>query len=101
MPSLHVTVPHTLSRQEARDRLVRFIDLLRENYGSQVSDLEQSWEDDTLRFQFRTYGFKLAGRIAVTDHELDAQGDLPLSALIFRHKIEAGIREQLTRLVAP
>ena len=100
MPTLHVSVPHTLSQQEARERLVRFIDLLHSNYGHQVSDLEQSWEDDTLRFRFKSYGFHLGGRITVTDHDLDAHGELPFSAIIFRHKIESAIREQLTRLVA-
>ena len=100
MPNLQVRVPHTLTQQEARERLVRFVELLHDSYGSQVSDLDQTWESDTLRFRFKTYGFQLAGNITVTDHELDVRGDLPFSALIFRHRIESGIREQLTRLVA-
>lgn len=100
MPTLHVSVPHTLSRPEAKERLIRFIDLLRENHGDHVSDLDQSWEGDTLRFGFKTLGFRLGGRIAVTDQTLDAHGELPFSAIVFRHKIEAAIREQLTRLMA-
>jgi hypothetical protein len=100
MPSLHVRVPHMLPQQEARERLIRFIDLLREHYGDRVSDLQQSWDGDTLQFRFKAYGFKLEGQITVADHELDAQAKLPLSAMIFRHRIEAAIRDELARLMA-
>ncbi len=100
MPNLRVQVPHSLARPEARQRLERFLELLQESYGNQVSDLDQAWEDNTLRFRFKSYGFRLAGSIAVTDDELDVQSDLPFAAIVFRHKIESAIRQQLTRLMA-
>jgi len=96
MPKFGVRVPHSLTQQEARSRLERFI----ETFGGQVSDLQQSWEGDTLNFRFKTYGIQLEGGIAVTENELNLTGDLPFSAMMFRGKIESGIREQLERLVA-
>ena len=100
MPHLQVRVPHTLTQQEAQQRLARFVELLHDSYGHQVTDLDQAWQDDTLRFRFKAYGFQLAGTITLADHELDVRGDLPFSALIFRGRIESAIREQLTRLMA-
>ena len=97
MPKFGVRVPHNLTQQEARSRLERFVEV----FEGQVSDLHQSWEGDTLRFRFKTYGIQLEGGIAVTENELDLNGDLPFSAMMFRGKIESGIREQLERLVAP
>jgi|SRR5688572_14877524 putative polyhydroxyalkanoate system protein len=100
MPKFNVQVPHSLTQQEARSRLERFAEMLQQKFQNQVSDLQQSWEDDTLRFQFKTYGIPLSGGIAVGEHELTVDGDLPFSAMMFRGKIESSIREQLERLVA-
>jgi len=100
MPKFSVQVPHSLTREEARARLERFADRLQQKFQTQVSDLDQSWEDDTLRFRFKTYGIPLSGGIAVNDASLDVDGDLPFSAMMFRGKIESSIREELEKLVA-
>jgi putative polyhydroxyalkanoate system protein len=100
MPKFNVDVPHSLTQEEARSRLERFAESLQHKFQNQVSDLVQSWEGDTLRFSFKTFGIQLAGGIAVSDHDLKVTGDLPFSAMMFRGKIESSIREELERLVA-
>jgi hypothetical protein len=100
MPKFGFQVPHELTQQEARSRLERFAEMLEEKFKGQVSDLEQSWEDDTLRFRFKTYGIQINGGIAVTDKALDFAGELPFAAMMFKGKIESEFREQLERLVA-
>jgi putative polyhydroxyalkanoate system protein len=100
MPKFEVRVPHTLTKDEARSRLERFIEMLQEKYANKVSDLQQTWEGDTLRFHFATYGIPLDGGIAIGDNELNLTGDLPFRALIFKGKIESEIREALERIVA-
>jgi len=100
MPKFNVQVPHSLTQQEARSRLERFADMLQQKFQNQVSDLQQSWDGDTLRFHFKTYGIPLAGGITVSDQDLKVDGDLPFSAMMFRGKIESSIREELERLVA-
>jgi putative polyhydroxyalkanoate system protein len=99
MPQFHVQVPHELPQQEARERLNRFIDILRQKFQDSVNDLEQNWDGDTLRFQFKTYGIPLKGGIAVEPDKLEVKGDLPFTAVMFRGKIESTIREQLERLM--
>ena len=101
MPKFGVRVPHTLTKDEARSRLGRFVELLQEKFANQVSDLQQSWEGDTLKFHFKTYGIPLDGGIDVTDNELNLAGDLPFAAMVFKGKIESQIREQLERIVRP
>jgi hypothetical protein len=100
MPKFNVTVPHSLSQQEARSRLERFAEMLENKFQNQVSELHQSWENDTLNFRFKTYGIPLDGGITVSETALTCAGDLPFSAMMFRGKIESAIREQLERLVA-
>jgi hypothetical protein len=99
MPQFNIEVPHPLSKQEAHSRLEQFAARLQQKFQDQVSDLEQSWEDDTLKFRFKTYGITLQGGITVEEHALKLNGELPFSAMMFRSKIESAIREQLERLV--
>jgi len=100
MPKFGVRVPHSLTKEEARGRLERFIEMIEQKYADKVSDLQQSWEGDTLRFHFKTYGIALDGGITVSDKELNLAGDLPFAAMMFKGKIESEIREQLERIVA-
>jgi putative polyhydroxyalkanoate system protein len=100
MPKLNVEVPHTLSAQDARNRLDRFAEALGEKFKDKISDLEQHWDGDTLRFRFKTYGIPLEGGITVGDQRLELAGDLPFSAVMFKGKIESTIRDELAKLVA-
>lgn len=99
MPQFYVQVPHTLTQPEARERLNRFVDILRTKFQDSVSNMEQNWEGDTLRFSFKTFGILLKGGITVDEKQLDVTGELPFTAMMFRGKIESSIREQLERLV--
>jgi putative polyhydroxyalkanoate system protein len=101
MPKFGVSVPHSLTTEEAHSRLQRFVEMIEQKYAGQVSDMQQSWEGDTLRFQFKTYGIALGGGITVTDQSLELAGELPFAAMMFKGKIESGIREALERIVAP
>lgn len=100
MPKFGVRVPHTLTKEDARSRLERFIEVLTAKSGNQVSDLQQSWEGDTLKFGFKTYGIAINGGITVEDNDLSLAGDLPFAAMMFKGKIESEIREQLEKIVA-
>jgi putative polyhydroxyalkanoate system protein len=99
MPQFSVHVPHSLPPQEARQRLNRFVEILRQKFQDSVSDLQQNWDGDTLRFSFKTFGIALKGGITVDEKQLGVKGDLPFTAMMFRGKIESSIREQLERLV--
>ena len=100
MPKFGVRVPHTLTKDEARSRLERFVEVIEQKYAAKVSDLQQSWDGDTLKFHFKTYGIALDGGITVADNELNLAGDLPFAAMMFKGKIESEIRESLEKIVA-
>ncbi|MBA3485310.1 MAG: polyhydroxyalkanoic acid system family protein [Pirellulales bacterium] len=99
MPKFQLEIPHTLSAEEARSRLERFIESLQAKFQDKVSDLSQSWNGNTLSFGFKTFGFKIAGAIAALENKLDVSGDIPFAAMMFKGKIETEIREQLARLM--
>ena len=100
MPKFGVSVPHTLTKDEARSRLDRFIEMLEAKFANQVSDLQQSWDGDTLASNSKRIGIPLNGGITVAENELNLAGDIPFAAMMFKGKIESEIREQLERIVA-
>ena len=99
MPKINVNVPHSMSQADAKAKLEKFAESLEARYQEKVSDLAQSWEANTLVFSFKSFGMKIAGRIDVNEDNLAVTGDIPMTAMVFKGKIESDIREQLERLV--
>jgi len=95
VPKINLEIPHTLSAEEARNRLERFTESLPQD---QVKDLEQSWSENTLTFGFKTFGIKIGGDLTAADKKLLVNLELPFSAMIFKGKIESEITKQLERL---
>lgn len=99
MPKLNLEIPHALSADEAKSRLERKVEFLQGSYGSQVKDMTQSWNGNTLNFGFKTMGMRFDGDLAVEDNRVVLNGDLPFAAMMFKGKIESEIRHQLERLL--
>ena len=95
MPSFKTQVPHPLGREEATRRLKGFLDQVREEYESQVSELKETWTDSTLDFAMTTYGFKIEGQLVIDEEVVAIRGTLPLAAVAFRGKIEKSIQQAL------
>ena len=64
MPSLKLNYPHQLGQAEAVSRMHHLLARVKEKYQDQVSDLKESWNDNSLTFSFSTYGFKISGDVA-------------------------------------
>ena len=100
MPGFDIAVPHQLGQQEAASRLKGFFQKVREKYQSQVTDLEETWNDNILDFSFKTYGFAIKGTGTVEAENVQFKGELPFAAVAFRGKIEQSIREELSKELA-
>lgn len=99
MPKFHLEIPHTLSADEAKSRLERFVESIQARFQDKVSDLEQGWTGNTLNFGFKTFGFKIAGAVESLEKKLDVTGEIPFTAMMFKGKIEGEVKEQLARLM--
>jgi hypothetical protein len=100
MPSLKLEFPHNLGQQEAIDRLKTLLTKVKNKYQDQVSDLQESWTDNTLTFGFSTYGFKIGGNVVVEPDEVKLDGQIPFAAMMFKGKIESALRDQLAKELA-
>lgn len=100
MPKTEVSVPHNLGKDEAIQRLQGMLSSVKENYGNQVSDLQENWTADGGTFSFKAMGFKISGVLTVTDDDMRVQAEFPWAAKPFQSTIEAAIRERAERLLA-
>lgn len=99
MPKLSLSVPHSLGQQEAGERLKSFLAFIKERHADKVSDLQEEWGENSLKFSFKTYGFKVAGVATVEESEVKVDTDLPFAAMMFKGKIEQEMRDALTRVL--
>ncbi|MCA9241652.1 MAG: polyhydroxyalkanoic acid system family protein [Planctomycetales bacterium] len=100
MPQFAVSVPHHLSKEEAHERLKSFSTKVKEHYAEMVKDINQSWDGDTLNFGFKTLGANIDGSLAVREDAVDVTGNLPMTAMLFKGKIESVLRDEIARLLS-
>lgn len=99
MPKFDLSVPHSLGKEAASNRLHGFSDVLQQKYADQLSDLTQTWEGDQLTFSFTTFGIAVGGELHVEEDAVRVVGDLPFAAAMFKGKITGVIEEQLGKLL--
>lgn len=100
MPKSTVSVDHSLGEQEALVRIKGMLGQVKENYGSQVSDLEEHWTDNGGTFSFKAMGFQISGDLTVTDSKVLIDAEFPWAAKPFQGTIETTIRERAERLLS-
>lgn len=100
MPKSTISINHSLGQQEALSRIKGMLSQVKENYGSQVSDLRGNWTDNGGDFSFKAMGFKVSGDLTVTDSNVVIDAEYPWAAKPFQGTIETTIRERAERLLA-
>lgn len=100
MPGISMVVPHALDQETATGRLKDGFGAMRKTYEQHVTDLQETWDGHTLTYSFKTFGFTIAGTLAVEPSEVKLNAKLPLAAMMFKGRIEEQIREQMDKLLA-
>lgn len=96
MPKLSLEVPHHLGRDEATQRLKTQLEQAR----GMVTELDEQWQDHTLKFAFAVMGVKVSGQLAVEDAAVRADVDLPMAAMVIKKVIDQRVREELGKILA-
>jgi hypothetical protein len=100
MPKSTVSIDHSLGQDVALERIKGMLGQVKENYGSQVSDLREDWTDNGGTFSFKAMGFRISGDLTVTDSKVMIDAEYPWAAKPFQGTIETTIRERAERLLA-
>ena len=71
-----------------------------EKAGDNVSNIQQQWDGNVLRFAFRTHGMNIKGTFLVTDDEIIIESELPFMARPFEGRVRSAIEQQLDILLS-
>jgi len=88
-----VTIPHELSRAEARRRIDEGAGRLTSQIGA-VGELRQEWKGDVLHFSLQAIGQTVTGTIAVADHDVRLEVHLPGIFGMIANKVKGRLRQQ-------
>ena len=100
MTRLQMSVPHTLSQQEAIDRIKALLQNVKIEHSDKVSDLREEWTGNVGQLSGSAMGFSVSGTVVVTPTHVEISGNLPFAASFFKSKIESTIRDRATELLA-
>ena len=100
MPSLKFSVPHSLERTEAKERIEVLLSKVKHKFGDQFKDLTEEWTDDVLAFAFSSYGISFKGNLEVAEGQVNLVGNLPFTAMMFKGRIEKEVTEALQKTLA-
>ena len=71
-----VNIPHELGRAEARRRIDEGVTQLTGQLGA-VGEVKRAWQGDTLVFSLQAIGQTVSGNIAVAEHDVRLEVELP------------------------
>lgn len=100
MPAIKLSVPHNLSADEAKQRIVKLISETKEKFGDQVSDLEESWNGNQGTFRFKAMGFSVSGDMYIEPSNARVEINLPFAAMLFKSRIENELSAKAKTLLA-
>ena len=100
MSDLVVSVNHRLTQDDALRRIQAVVAHAKVQYADKISDLRDSWNGYAGAFDVSGMGQKASGTVAVNPSDVTVQIKLPFAASLFKPKIESGIRDALTRILA-
>lgn len=100
MPTIKVSVPHSLDPDEALRRIKNLVTDIKVQFAGRVTDVTEEWAGRNGEFGFKVMGFDIAGNVQVDFREVQIQSSLPLAAMPFKGRIEAVIQEKAKELLA-
>ncbi len=100
MPSVNVVVDHSLSRDDAKERIKKLFDKLKEDFQDKISDVNEVWNENHSDFSFKIMGLLMKGRLSVSSSDVRLDGQIPFTALPFKKLIENTIRQEASNLLS-
>lgn len=92
MPSVKLTIPHSLDQAEALRRIQSLLTETKGQFADRISNIQEVWVNNIGTFSFSVAGFKISGTMTVETREVRIHGDLPFLAGMFRNQIESVIQ---------
>ncbi len=97
---MRVTLPHSLPKDEVRQRLRANAHKIGENVPGGMAEVETNWEsDDRMAMTIRAMGQDLRGVLEVENDQLVISMTLPIALSFVESMIEGAIKDQGRKLL--
>jgi hypothetical protein len=100
MPKLNLTIPHSLSPDDAAQRIQSLLNDLKAEHGDKLSNLEEAWDGHIGKFACTVMGLKVSCMLSIEPSQVTITGNLPLAAMLFKGRLEAMIKRHAAELLA-
>ncbi len=101
MPEMTLSIPHQLTRAEAKRRIQDKIGQLRQRHGAMVTHVHESWTGDAMAFSATGMGQSISGRLTVDDHAVHLTVALPWLLSMLAKGIQPRVEQEFRQLLAP
>jgi hypothetical protein len=97
---MKVIYPHGMSKAQALEELNANSSKLMARFGSEISELQQEWQENGLTFSFRARGFTVSGGLVVGEEQVELEAKLPLMArlLVSEGEIREGVLQVMREI---
>lgn len=100
MPTMTASIPHRLTRAEAKRRIQEQLGVVRREFSSHLHDAHESWNGDRLEFSFQALGQSITGRLDVDDQAIHVAIDLPWLLALLAGPVRRQVEDKARRLLA-
>jgi hypothetical protein len=100
MPKLNMAVSHSLTQDEAVERVKTLLNDVKTQFTDKISDLYEEWDGNMGKFRFSVMGFPVSGTLTVKTSQVEISGNLPLAAMLYKGKIKSTIKDRAETLLA-
>lgn len=99
MPKIDMSVPHSLTQEEAKKRISHLIEDSKTRFAGKVNNVSESWSGYVDSFSFEAMGFSVSGKLDVQPAQVRILIELPWAAAMLKGRIESEIRNQAQQLL--
>jgi hypothetical protein len=97
MPSLEVSIPHTLPVEAATERVRSWFDSLVEQHRSEVQQVDVAWNHAGAVFSLHAQGLTVSGRVEIAVRQVAIHAKIPFVALVYKSRIQGFLLGSLGR----
>lgn len=94
MPNLTASIPHQLTRAEAKRRIQDQIGVLRRQQGALLANIQETWKGDAMDFSLHAMGQSISGHLAVDDQMVHLDVALPWLLAMLAGAVKQRIEQQ-------
>jgi hypothetical protein len=100
MPSLNMTIPFSISQEEALKRIKNLLTETKKEQGDKIQNLKEQWNGNVGTFSFTAMGYDISGTMTVGDSTIELEGKIPFAVSLFKGAITKAINEKAGELLA-